>query len=625
MHIIKSIRIKKFRSIFNQKIDLNDLTIFSGKNNSGKSNVLKALNLFFNAQSGFNQDYSYDKDYNKAYTHAAGGKREIEITLFFYGKGGSALSEDFEISRKFTRSGVGEYKYHSKNNETQKDIDNGNGNITRQFTTFLNKLQYIYVPVVRDKNFIRFLFAFFENLLENNQGAEFRKHLSELSEVLRDKSAGIGNDFEGFLDLKTKATLSTSITEILNAIVIEVDSGIKIQPNRNQGKGRTRPVFVDLFSTGDGVLMSYVPHFLSHICKKVSKKNFIWGFEEPENSLEYSRAESLSDKFHDDFGASNGSQILLTTHSPAFIRLKDKNNVNLCRVYNEPNDVTRASEIKTLEDMQKELFNNPHSIFLEQELGFVEMSQELEGFYKDWESKRKEEEAEKDTLIEELKNSFPDKVFICEDAKIVDFWQTTLKDNGIKVLSSDGVDSDIVEIAFLQKLTERSDYKPIIFRQIDRDGFTGEQIAIVEKKKTEKYAGKFEKYKLIALPVNAIENFALMTQENTTEFTKIIDSNKDTIEDKTRETIGARVKAVNNMFGREEKAFHNEKKLDDYGKIITKMLENARENKLHFFKGKEIAKKKQDFNAIRYLRSLNHSKYPQELQNYIQEIKDFFE
>ena len=395
MRIIKSVEIRKFRSIFNQKVELDNLTIFSGRNNTGKSNVLKALNLFFNEKSGFNQDYDHDKDYNRAYTGAAGGKREIEITLHFYGQGCSALKEDFSISRKFaTFDEVGEYKYHSQDEGVQKNIDRGNGKVTRQFTYFLNKLEYIYVPVIRDKSFIKELFTLFEKLLEGKNGEKFKKNLSGLSDVLSEKSSGISSDFEGFLNLKTQATLSTSMNEILSAIVIEVDSGIKIQKSRSKkgesSTGRNHPIFVELFSSGDGVLMSYVPHFLSHICKKINKKNFIWGFEEPENSLEFSRTEDLANKFHNDFSASNGSQILLTTHSPAFIQLKDKPNVNLYRVYIKPNDSTQASEIKTIEGIQKELFKCPHYSFLKEELGFIEMSKKLEDYYQ--ELKNSEEE-----------------------------------------------------------------------------------------------------------------------------------------------------------------------------------------------------------------------------------------
>lgn len=43
---IKHIHIKNFRSIVNTMLDIEEMNIFVGLNDAGKSNVLKALNLF---------------------------------------------------------------------------------------------------------------------------------------------------------------------------------------------------------------------------------------------------------------------------------------------------------------------------------------------------------------------------------------------------------------------------------------------------------------------------------------------------------------------------------------------------------------------------------------------------
>jgi len=54
MEIISQIEIRYFRSIYYLKITKNNsLNIFSGGNDAGKSNILKALNLFFNSQTDF--------------------------------------------------------------------------------------------------------------------------------------------------------------------------------------------------------------------------------------------------------------------------------------------------------------------------------------------------------------------------------------------------------------------------------------------------------------------------------------------------------------------------------------------------------------------------------------------
>ena len=46
MVTIQRIRVKNFRSLVDETIELSDYNFFVGKNDSGKSNVLKALNLF---------------------------------------------------------------------------------------------------------------------------------------------------------------------------------------------------------------------------------------------------------------------------------------------------------------------------------------------------------------------------------------------------------------------------------------------------------------------------------------------------------------------------------------------------------------------------------------------------
>lgn len=54
---IASIRIKNFRSIRNETIAAKDFNIFVGLNDAGKSNVLKALNLFFTGETDYGKSF----------------------------------------------------------------------------------------------------------------------------------------------------------------------------------------------------------------------------------------------------------------------------------------------------------------------------------------------------------------------------------------------------------------------------------------------------------------------------------------------------------------------------------------------------------------------------------------
>jgi AAA15 family ATPase/GTPase len=69
MNIIKQIEIKNFRSFGNIRkesyklIKANELNIISGANDSGKSNVLRALNLFFNGNTNHYQFFDFERDF----------------------------------------------------------------------------------------------------------------------------------------------------------------------------------------------------------------------------------------------------------------------------------------------------------------------------------------------------------------------------------------------------------------------------------------------------------------------------------------------------------------------------------------------------------------------------------
>ncbi|MDY6896217.1 MAG: AAA family ATPase [Thermotogota bacterium] len=62
--LITKIEINGFRSIEKIIIPVKEINIFSGLNDIGKSNILKALNLFFNNQTDFLKPLKFEDDYN---------------------------------------------------------------------------------------------------------------------------------------------------------------------------------------------------------------------------------------------------------------------------------------------------------------------------------------------------------------------------------------------------------------------------------------------------------------------------------------------------------------------------------------------------------------------------------
>jgi len=60
---IKEVIIKNFRSIRSLTLTTRDLNILVGFNDVGKSNILRALNLFFNDQTDNGVNYDFKKDF----------------------------------------------------------------------------------------------------------------------------------------------------------------------------------------------------------------------------------------------------------------------------------------------------------------------------------------------------------------------------------------------------------------------------------------------------------------------------------------------------------------------------------------------------------------------------------
>jgi predicted ATP-dependent endonuclease of OLD family len=98
---IKTISIKHFRSITSVNISADKLNIFVGLNDVGKSNILKALNLFFNGETDYNQGFVFEKDFSKLFPEKNKKAKEIEIKITF--DRGIHMDEKLETTRNCKR------------------------------------------------------------------------------------------------------------------------------------------------------------------------------------------------------------------------------------------------------------------------------------------------------------------------------------------------------------------------------------------------------------------------------------------------------------------------------------------------------------------------------------------
>ena len=91
MKIVDSVTIRYFRSVYTLTLfPCKDMTVIAGKNDVGKSNILKALNLFFSQQSDYLHNFDFFEDYSlsrreEVRKDTVRGQQFISISVRFCG------------------------------------------------------------------------------------------------------------------------------------------------------------------------------------------------------------------------------------------------------------------------------------------------------------------------------------------------------------------------------------------------------------------------------------------------------------------------------------------------------------------------------------------------------------
>ena len=303
MNLIDSVEIAYFRSIYKERIEaLGGTTIFFGRNDSGKSNFLRALNLFFEGTTNPTQAFKFERDFNHARLAEAdssvGARKFVYIKVAFNTPSNwrSSLGNTFYVKKQWSIN-----KQSAPGFETSVDPKK-----QHYLTRFLNRIKYYYVPAIKDR-------AIFEQLLGRVYGvlsaqSDFNDSLKSFSQALRDKTTALTEGILAGLSLDSYIAPPTDLTELFKSLDFD-----------------TRSAHGDSYSLtlqrGDGLQVRHIPAILAFLSDNGSEDFHIWGFEEPENSLELANAIAEAETFKS-YGDSNNKQIFITSHSPAFFRME---------------------------------------------------------------------------------------------------------------------------------------------------------------------------------------------------------------------------------------------------------------------------------------------------------------
>ncbi len=303
-------------------MDVTDLTILVGDNDCGKSNILRALDLFFNYKKNPNETLNFSEDYNRFVRPPNRKAKEItiELTLELPGNYHKTNGQFIRWKQVWRKDGlfIAKSSYHGFNEEPGR---NGKVRIQKveipaksKVHTLLDRVEYEYIPAVRSDQFFRKLRGRIYGAIAETAGDRFRSKSSEFEKEISKNVSALLGDISSDLSETAELKLPNNLGEIFERLDFLTSKGS-----------------ISLNNRGDGIKARYIPLILKFISERkmaqlgkgASPFTFIWAYEEPENNLEFRRAIELADTF-ERFAKDELTQVLLTTHSPVFYNLTSK-------------------------------------------------------------------------------------------------------------------------------------------------------------------------------------------------------------------------------------------------------------------------------------------------------------
>ena len=365
MSLIRKVNIRYFRSVYTATLNrCKDLNIISGQNDAGKSNILKALNLFFNSNTEWNKAFDFYKDLSiqrlqQVRKETVKGKQFVSIDVEFEHPTNyqQSLPPTFTVKRTWLRDSDRYRESNNIDNPTNRRLLPSTLETARRFLSqFLNRIHFEYVPAVKDRLYFSHLLSTLQaRLLDSSLDTATTPVVDDLAEHIQSQIGQLQSDFK-------RATKLDMLIEPPQELAYLFQS-FQVSTNLSEG---TIPLLV----RGDGIQALYVPSVLNYIASR-SHDFFVWGFEEPENSLEYSHISSLAHDFEHIY--SKNAQIFIASHSPAFVSFRDTSTV--CYRAFKVEDVTENSQV------WPEKGTKEHGEFLMRELGVLQIQKEIHEQY----------------------------------------------------------------------------------------------------------------------------------------------------------------------------------------------------------------------------------------------------
>lgn len=344
--LITEVEIENFRSIRRATVPLNYLSVLVGTNDSGKSNILRALNLFFNGETGRQKPLNFPVDHN-VYNRPNRRAKEISVKLRMELPDAYVSTNGDEViwEKRWRDDGrlVADRYYGIRKTTTRR------GRVAEEevaissrsnLHSLLRKIEFVYVPAVRDAMYFDFLRGQIHSVIAAAADETFRASSGEFEQSIAIHLAGLTKDIQAELGIASRLALPQDLSHVFERLDFLTGS--------NE---------ISLDSRGDGIKARHIPLILKFMADQkrslqtrgAAPISVIWGYEEPENNLEFRNAIGLADELWN-FMFDDVAQVIVTSHSPVFYNLVQKNSgdddyVSCVHVYkSEDEQGTQVSE-----------------------------------------------------------------------------------------------------------------------------------------------------------------------------------------------------------------------------------------------------------------------------------------
>ena len=329
MKLITKASISGFRSIDDVSVSpIEDMTIFVGRNNSGKSNILRALNLFFTGEPEPFRPLDFDVDHHTDPKRKRKKRIRVDVSWDLSGfhlppalsPQLGPLGEKFTLRKEWTltpqRRPV--VAYAARMDRPGNDFRPMEESLMDQILALVN---FRYIPnrtIPTDELAERAgeVSKAMSKRIERTQGGEIAALLGEIRVVARSVLHRVDQDMTESTDglEQVEAAVSRRISDLISFKGYRARSPL----------GTT----VGDAAWGSGT-QAYLMFLVLHAIDRDRSGYFgwrqgsIWAVEEPESSLHHDLAVRLAENFHKWSSGDDRVQILCTTHSEIFTMRTD--------------------------------------------------------------------------------------------------------------------------------------------------------------------------------------------------------------------------------------------------------------------------------------------------------------